>query len=313
MPRLRQSASARRFRDQALPTVHAANPAEASANLGGQVSGRTTRGSVATTCAESPDTACAPRSSVERTLAAQALLAGIAERGADAVGYALPRADACLSRSIKQRLRRERAAGSVLVPARATKLLVHVRDYTKGHPRSRPTTTPSGTAPSSGIHNGIIVNDDELLAGARFRARRAADDRRLRGDLRARRARVGSSRGRSSSSAARWRPPGSTSASPASSIVARGVGRPLWTRRGPRGALLRFDEGGPGDRRALLGLQLRKREIGEGTLVHVSAGVGSRASASGRTGARRGATRSRPCARRTRAAPACASWPRWPL
>ena len=29
-----------------------------------------------------------PESSVDRTLAAQALLAGIAERGADAVGYA---------------------------------------------------------------------------------------------------------------------------------------------------------------------------------------------------------------------------------
>ena len=32
-----------------------------------------------------------PESSVDRTLAAQALLAGIAERGADAVGYAYSR------------------------------------------------------------------------------------------------------------------------------------------------------------------------------------------------------------------------------
>jgi asparagine synthetase B (glutamine-hydrolysing) len=35
-----------------------------------------------------------PESSADRTLAAQALLAGIAERGADAVGYAHRRGDA---------------------------------------------------------------------------------------------------------------------------------------------------------------------------------------------------------------------------
>ena len=39
-------------------------------------------------CAELPDTAFVPGSKLERTLAAQALLAAIAERGADAVGYA---------------------------------------------------------------------------------------------------------------------------------------------------------------------------------------------------------------------------------
>ena len=74
------------------------------------------------------------RSGIDRTLAAQALLAGIAERGADAVGYAY-RGSAGGVVVHKQRTGASAVLHHVAVPAAAREVLVHVRDYTKGHPR----------------------------------------------------------------------------------------------------------------------------------------------------------------------------------
>ena len=104
-----------------------------------------------------------PRSSVERTLAAQALLAAIAERGADAVGYAYRTPGAQAATVIKQRTPASELLERVDVPDGATELLVHVRDYTKGHPSIAANNHPVRHGPVVGIHNGIIVNDDELL------------------------------------------------------------------------------------------------------------------------------------------------------
>ena len=72
-------------------------------------------------------------SGVDRTLAAQALLAGIAERGADAAGYAY-RGEGARS------VHKQRSGASALldlldIPQDANQALLHVRDYTKGHPR----------------------------------------------------------------------------------------------------------------------------------------------------------------------------------
>src|SRR5438034_5584102 len=75
-----------------------------------------------------------PRSRVERTLAAQALLAAIAERGADAVGYAYRSPAETYPIVVKQRTPASQLLERVAVPQTATQLLVHVRDYTKGHP-----------------------------------------------------------------------------------------------------------------------------------------------------------------------------------
>ena len=86
------------------------------------------------------------RSSVERTLAAQALLAGIAERGADAVGYAYRAPGEQYPTVVKQRTPASELLERISVPDTAHQLLVHVRDYTKGHPSISATTTPSGTA-----------------------------------------------------------------------------------------------------------------------------------------------------------------------
>src|SRR5947207_3083473 len=104
------------------------------------------------------------RSSVDRTLAAQALLAGIADRGADAVGYAYRGGQDEYPVVTKQRTPASRLLDRITVPAHADELLIHVRDYTKGHPSIPANNHPVRHGPVVGIHNGIIVNDDELLA-----------------------------------------------------------------------------------------------------------------------------------------------------
>src|SRR5437763_16379666 len=48
-------------------------------------------------------------------------------------------------------------------PGDATEPRVHVRDYTKGHPSIAANNHPVRHGPVVGIHNGIILNDDELL------------------------------------------------------------------------------------------------------------------------------------------------------
>src|SRR5919205_2434489 len=102
-------------------------------------------------------------SRVERTVAARALLAGIAERGADAVGYAF-RTPASPVTIHKQRSGASALLEHVDVPEPAAQLLVHVRDYTKGHPSLAANNHPIRHGAVVGIHNGIIVNDEELFA-----------------------------------------------------------------------------------------------------------------------------------------------------
>ena len=102
-------------------------------------------------------------STVDRTLAAQALLAGIAERGADAVGYAHRGVGPNVTIH-KQRSGATALLDAVELPADATDALVHVRDYTKGHPTVLANNHPIRHGSVVGIHNGIIVNDEEILA-----------------------------------------------------------------------------------------------------------------------------------------------------
>src|SRR6476469_6124715 len=103
-------------------------------------------------------------SSFDRTLAAQALLAALAERGADAVGYAYRRPEDTYATVVKQRTPASQLLERIAVPGEVTQLLVHVRDYTKGHPSINANNHPVRHGPVVGIHNGIITNDDELLA-----------------------------------------------------------------------------------------------------------------------------------------------------
>jgi hypothetical protein len=43
-------------------------------------------------------------------------------------------------------------------------LILHVRDFTKGHPSIEANNHPVRHGPVVGVHNGRILNDDELLA-----------------------------------------------------------------------------------------------------------------------------------------------------
>jgi glucosamine 6-phosphate synthetase-like amidotransferase/phosphosugar isomerase protein len=105
-----------------------------------------------------------PDSRVPRTLAAQALLAAIAERGADAVGYAYRFEGEGPVHGEKRRAGASALLEELVIPDKATQALVHVRDYTKGHPSIAANNHPIRHGAVVGIHNGIIVNDDEVIA-----------------------------------------------------------------------------------------------------------------------------------------------------
>src|SRR5260370_1760315 len=171
------------------------------------------------------------RSAVDRTLAAQALLAGIAERGADAVGYAYRGPEVAYPGVPTQRPPASELLERISVPQTATELLVHVRDYTKGHPSISANNHPVRHGPVVGIHNGIILNEDELLAPhpcARAEARMTVDSEPIfalaahsHNDSRALEHLDGSF-------ATAW-----LDARVAGTLfVARGAGRPLWLRAG---------------------------------------------------------------------------------
>ena len=102
-------------------------------------------------------------SALARRLTAQALLAAIAERGADAAGYAY-RDDSGTVTIHKQRSGASALIDRIEVPRSATQVLLHVRDYTKGHPRIEANNHPIRHGAVVGVHNGIIFNDDEILA-----------------------------------------------------------------------------------------------------------------------------------------------------
>ena len=222
----------------------------------------------------------AASSRLQRTLAAQALLAGIAERGADAVGYAYRVRPSAGPRCTSSARGRARSSSEIERAGQcATQVLVHVRDYTKGHPTIDANNHPIRHGAVVGIHNGIIFNDDELLP--HHGIERAEPEMTVDSEAifaLAERAEVAPRR-RSSSSTARWRPPGSTSGARAL-FVARGVGRPLWI--GAAGEELFF-----ASTRAALELverdarlRLRKSELADGTVLAVAEAASVRTTAS---------------------------------
>src|SRR6476661_3299408 len=101
------------------------------------------------------------RSEIDRTRAAQALLAAIAERGADAVGYAYRRPRGPVNVH-KERGGASTVLGEIAIPADVYQVLLHVRDYTKGHPSITANNHPVRHGVVVGIHNGHIANDDAL-------------------------------------------------------------------------------------------------------------------------------------------------------
>jgi glucosamine 6-phosphate synthetase-like amidotransferase/phosphosugar isomerase protein len=211
------------------------------------------------------------RSRADRTLAAQALLAAIAERGADAVGYAYRAPDEPYATIVKQRTPASQLLERIAVPGEANQLLVHVRDYTKGHPSIAANNHPVRHGSVVGIHNGIITNDDELLAPhscSRAEPRMTVDSEAIfavaahsRNDARA----LERLRG---AMATGWVDERERDAV----FVARGSGRPLWLGESRDGVFFASTKLALDVVERFCDLRLRKREVDEGTWLALRGG-----------------------------------------
>ena len=212
------------------------------------------------------------RSSVERTLAAQALLAGIAERGADAVGYAYRSPGEMYPTVVKQRTPASQLLGRIAVPDGAHQLLVHVRDYTKGHPSIPANNHPVRHGPVIGIHNGIIVNDDELLASydcARSEPRMTVDSEAIFAEVAHSRSDPRALERLRGAMATAWL----DEREPELAFVARGVGRPLWVGESRNEVFFASTKHAIEVAERYCGVKLRKREVREGTLLTLKDGA----------------------------------------
>jgi glucosamine 6-phosphate synthetase-like amidotransferase/phosphosugar isomerase protein len=211
-----------------------------------------------------------PRSSVDRTLAAQALLAAIAERGADAVGYA-HRGDDDHVVVHKQRTGASALLDRISVPADATQALIHVRDYTKGHPTIEANNHPVQHGPMVGIHNGTIANDEEVFARHGFA--RAEPDMTVDTEVILAVAETaddlpGALEELHGSMAAAWL----DERRPEAVFLARGVGRPLWIGSTGHGTFFASTRDALEILENYASIRLRKREIPEGSLLTLERG-----------------------------------------
>ncbi len=208
-----------------------------------------------------------PRSEVDRTRAAQALLAAIAERGADAVGYAYRTPGGPLVVH-KQRSGATAVLDRIAIPANAHQVLLHVRDYTKGHPRISGNNHPVRHGSVVGIHNGHIDNDEAILTGYGFE--RADPEMTVDSEAIFAVAEATGSKAKPfeeflGSMATAWL----DERHPDLLYLARGVGRPLWVGTTRRELFFASTEQALGIAEHYTGLHLRKRPVAEGTVAAV--------------------------------------------
>jgi glucosamine 6-phosphate synthetase-like amidotransferase/phosphosugar isomerase protein len=211
-----------------------------------------------------------PDSRVDRTLAAQALLAAIAERGADAAGYAW-RSPGCDVEVRKQRSGASALLDRISVPDDASQVLVHVRDYTKGHPTIEANNHPIRHGAVVGVHNGIIVNDEEIFAEHGFD--RAEPEMTV--DSEAIFALAEQSGGHArvleqlrGSMATAWL----DERRPETVFLARSVGRPLWLGHTRREVFFASTRRAVEVVEATLRMTLTKREVTDGTVLALEGG-----------------------------------------
>jgi glucosamine 6-phosphate synthetase-like amidotransferase/phosphosugar isomerase protein len=201
---------------------------------------------------------------VRRTLAAQALLAGIAERGKDAVGYAYRNGGPIEVH--KQRSGASALLDRVEIDEAAHQALVHVRDYTKGHPTVAANNHPIRHGPIVGIHNGIIFNDEEIFA--EFGFERAEPGMTVDSEAIFALAELTDSRPKAlerlrGSMAAAWLDERRRELL----YCARGVGRPLWVGESKQATFFASTGLALEVVEHYTGLALRKRQLEEGTLL----------------------------------------------
>jgi glucosamine 6-phosphate synthetase-like amidotransferase/phosphosugar isomerase protein len=211
-----------------------------------------------------------PSASIARTLAAQALLTGIAERGADAVGYT-HRSAGGPPVVHKRRAGASALLGELSVPQDASDVLIHVRDYTKGHPTVEANNHPVRHGAVVGVHNGVIVNDEEIFAAHGFE--RDVPEMSVDTEAIFALAEALGSHGQTleelrGSMAAAWM----DAREPAAVYVARGAARPLWVGSGSEGTFFASTEHALEVLESFMQLPLRKRELAEGTLLRLEQG-----------------------------------------
>jgi glucosamine 6-phosphate synthetase-like amidotransferase/phosphosugar isomerase protein len=209
-------------------------------------------------------------SRLDRTLAAQALLASIAERGADAVGYAWRAEGDKMPHVHKQCSGASALMTDLEVPAQATQLLVHVRDYTKGHPTIEANNHPIRHGAVVGVHNGVIQNDDEVLG--RHRIERERKDMTVDSEVIFALAERAFGQARTfeqlrGSMAAAWMDERRSEL-----FVARGVGRPLWLGHTRHEVLFASTREALEIVERTLRMTLSKREVPEGIVLELDDG-----------------------------------------
>jgi glutamine phosphoribosylpyrophosphate amidotransferase len=214
-----------------------------------------------------------PHSRLDRTLAAQALLAAIAERGGDAVGYAYPDPDASgRAVVVKQRTPASKLLEQVVVPSGATDLIVHVRAFTKGHPSIDANNHPVRHGPVIGVHNGRILNDDELLAEhdcARAEPRMTVDSEAVFAVAAHSESDAEAFEVLHGTMAAAWL----DQRSPEVLHLARGVGRPMWLGECRDGLFFASTEYALEVVERYCSPTLRKRRVQDGTVLAVHHGA----------------------------------------
>ncbi len=203
-------------------------------------------------------------------MAARVLLAGIAERGADAVGYA-HRSSGRAVTVHKQRSGATALMERIGVPEDATQLLVHVRDFTKGHPSLPANNHPIRHGAVVGIHNGVIRNDDQLFE--QHAIERADPDMTVDSEIIF--ALAERSRGRTAraleqlhgSMATAWLDEGRPEL-----LLARGMGRPLWLGQGKHELFFASTRLALELVESYSGIKLRKSELPVGIVAAVDNG-----------------------------------------
>ena len=206
-------------------------------------------------------------SQVDQTLAAQTLLAAISERGSDAVGYAHR------GRGRTTVVHKQRGGASALLdrlelPGDAVQALVHVRDYTKGHPSLTANNHPIRHGAVVGIHNGIIANDEEILAAHGFERAEpgmTVDSEAIFALADEASSRAGALEELHGSMAAAWL----DDRDEETLFLARGIGRPLWVGEGRSELFFASTRAALELVERYASLRLRKRELGEGTFLAV--------------------------------------------
>jgi glucosamine 6-phosphate synthetase-like amidotransferase/phosphosugar isomerase protein len=197
-------------------------------------------------------------------------MAAISERGSDAAGYCYRGPDVALAIH-KQRSGASRLLDSIRVPKQARQALVHVRDYTKGHPSLEANNHPIRHGAVVGIHNGIIRNDEEIFAEYGFERaapRMTVDSEAIFALMELERSSVQALDRLYGSMACAWM----DEREPDVVFLARGMGRPLWVGEGRNEFFFASTKAALELVESYAGVSLASREISEGTYLRVSQG-----------------------------------------